>query len=57
MKMTFQEIRIIATGLCIDKCIGKNISGADPGFQVRGGALKNKCAERREARKLLEYFV
>ena len=25
-------------------------SGADPGFQVRGGgALKKKCAERREA--------
>jgi hypothetical protein len=24
---------------------------ADPGFQVRGGALKKNCAERREARK------
>jgi hypothetical protein len=34
------------------------ISGADPGFQVRGGGrtLKN-CAEQREARKLLGYFV
>ena len=31
--------------------------GADPGFQVRGGALKKNCAERREARKLLGYFV
>jgi hypothetical protein len=31
-------------------------SGADPEFQVRGSALKN-CAERREARKLLGYFV
>ena len=25
-------------------------SGADPGFQVRGGALKKNCAEQREAR-------
>ena len=32
-------------------------SGADPGFQVRGGALKTNCAERREALKLLGYFV
>ena len=33
--------------------------GADPGFQVRGGgggALKQNCAERREARKMLGYF-
>jgi hypothetical protein len=30
----------------------------DPGFQVRGGdAIKNNCAEWREARKYLEYFV
>ena len=27
------------------------------GFQVRGGALKKNCAERREARKYLGYFV
>ena len=31
-------------------------SGADPGFQVRGAHVK-KCAERREARKFLGYFV
>ena len=31
-------------------------SGADRGFQVRGAHLKN-CAERREARKFLGYFV
>ena len=31
--------------------------GADPGFQVRGGALKQNCAERRKARKFLVYFV
>jgi hypothetical protein len=34
-----------------------HIAGADPGFQVRGGALKKNCAERREARKMLGYFV
>ena len=34
-----------------------HITGADPGFQVRGGALKKNCAELREARKLLGYFV
>jgi hypothetical protein len=33
------------------------ISGADPGFQVRGNGLKENCAERREAPKLLGYFV
>jgi hypothetical protein len=32
-------------------------AGADPGFQVRGGALKKNCAERREALKYLGYFV
>jgi hypothetical protein len=32
-------------------------SGADPGFQVRGDALKKNCAERREALKFLGYFV
>ena len=32
--------------------------GADPGFQARGGGvLKKNCAERREARKFLGYFV
>ena len=31
-------------------------SGADRGFQVRGAHLKN-CAERREARNVLGYFV
>ena len=31
--------------------------GADPGFQVRGCALKKNCAERREVRKFLGYFV
>ena len=32
-------------------------SEADPGFQVRGGALKKNRADRREARKFLGYFV
>jgi hypothetical protein len=32
-------------------------SGADPGFQVRGGILEKNCAERREARKFWGYFV
>ena len=35
----------------------RQLPGADPGFQVRGGALKINCAERREARKCLGYFV
>ena len=37
---------------------GWGLSGADPGFQVRGGGrtLKN-CAERMEAQKCLGYFV
>ena len=26
------------------------VAGADPGFQVRGDALKKNCAEQREAR-------
>jgi hypothetical protein len=33
-----------------------HVSGADPGFQARGPHLKN-CAEWREARKLLGYFL
>ena len=32
-------------------------AGADPGFQVRRGAHLKNCAERKEARKLLGYFV
>ena len=32
-------------------------TGTDPGFQVRGGALKKNSAERREARTFLVYFV
>jgi hypothetical protein len=32
-------------------------TGADPGFQVRGGAHKKNCAERREVLKFLGYFV
>ena len=31
--------------------------GADPGFQVRGGQILKNCAERREARTNLGYFV
>jgi hypothetical protein len=34
-----------------------SVPGADPGFQVRGGALKKNCTERREARKFVGYFV
>ena len=33
------------------------VTGADPGFQVRGGRTWKNCTERREARKLLGYFV
>ena len=33
------------------------VPGADPGFQARGGALKKNCAEQREARTILGYFV
>ena len=32
-------------------------TGADPGFQVGGGALKKNHAEQREARKFLVYFM
>jgi hypothetical protein len=32
-------------------------AGTDTGFQVRGGAIKKNCAERKEARKSLGYFV
>ena len=32
-------------------------TGADPGFQVKRGAHKKNCVERREARKLLGSFV
>ena len=32
--------------------VGQLRSGADPGFQVKGGALKRICAQRREARNL-----
>jgi hypothetical protein len=32
------------------------LSGADPGFQVRGGALKKIAAERREARNFFGVF-
>ena len=32
-------------------------TGADPGFQVRRGVFKKNSVERREARKLLGYFV
>jgi hypothetical protein len=33
------------------------ITGANPGFQVRGGALKKNCAERREARTFFPILV
>ena len=33
------------------------VTGEDPGCQVRGYALKRNCAERREALKMLGYFV
>ena len=35
----------------------RSISGADQGFQVKGRTDLNKCAERREARNVLGYFV
>jgi hypothetical protein len=38
-------------------CRPLTCTGADPEFQVRGGALKQNCAERREARHILGYFV
>ena len=31
-------------------------SWADPGFQVRGGAIKKNCTERREARNFIWVF-
>ena len=37
--------------------VGTFISGADPGFQVRGADLKKIRAEWREARNFLGYFV
>ena len=42
-------------GECHAPCMLQT-SGADPGFQVRGRTWKD-CAERREARTFLEYFV
>jgi hypothetical protein len=33
------------------------IQGRIQDFKLRGGAFKNKCTERREARKFLRYFV
>jgi hypothetical protein len=45
---------------CIFMCSSlkqQSESGADPGFQVRGSALKKNSAERREARQFLGYFV
>jgi hypothetical protein len=36
---------------------GRYYSGEDPEFQVMGDALKKICAERREARNFLGYFV
>ena len=40
-------------------CLFYFILCTDPGFQVRGGggAHLKKCAERREARTFLGYFV
>jgi hypothetical protein len=38
-------------------CRPLTCTGADPEFQVRGGALKQNCAERREARNFFVYFV
>jgi hypothetical protein len=43
--------------LYINVSIQGTSPGADPGFQVRGGALKKNCAEWREARTFLRYFV
>ena len=36
--------------------VGQLRSGADPGFQAKGGALKRICAQRREARNLFGVF-
>ena len=48
--------RVIAAS-SVDRAFDSNQEpGADTGFQVRGAHLKN-CAERREARKFLGYFV
>jgi len=38
-------------------CLLDQIAGADPGFQVSGGRTLKNCAERREARTFLGYFV
>ena len=50
-KLMFRNINIVF------RSIRKELAWADPGFQVRGGALKKDCVERREARKILGYFV
>jgi hypothetical protein len=51
-KLTLLSIKLINTLIKI------NITGADPGFQVRGrGALEKNCAERREAQFFGGYFV
>jgi hypothetical protein len=53
MYCLFFDLRLLITTL-----VSANLpyTGADPGFQVRG-AHWNNCAERREARTFLGYFV
>ena len=56
-------VKYLGHGNCVENWILELVldiedwSGADPGFQVRGGVLKKNCAERREARKIFGYFV
>ena len=53
------SILINFINIVINVCSMYNMlwAGADPGFQVRGGELKKNCAEWREVRKILGYFV
>jgi hypothetical protein len=66
MRGMSMSVFVIATSSCeilynmtrrISVLRSARLPGADPGFQVRGGALKKNCAERREALKMLGYFV
>ena len=59
-KQVFKRAANVALPTCYSvlSMFRRSIAGADPGFQVRGGAhLKKNCAERREARKFLGYYV
>jgi hypothetical protein len=43
--------------MTIARVISRSISGADPGFQVRGGALKKIAPSGGRREKVWGYFV